>query len=479
VPENVKEKTFEQYIEDISEDVISEIVTLSEGSSGMEAFDKHFSGREIDTKIRSNKGVAIVLDAEGNKIDKIDPSTVVQADGTVDVMQHKGGVYIFVRYDDKEGYVNVNKVLKPLSSSSEIENFNASSILDDVDSIEYMEIEWLDYNFEAYYIGEKDVDKSIAGIMDNIRNNPEIKANVNLDFLDSLEENLLKPSKRTFDWGDVDNKFKNIFGKYLGEIFLGLLAIKGYHDDSYYFSGADFIPPKTNVIGFLAPVSSNFNTIDTFVELEDNTLVAISNKASKGASASVFTGILKKIIDDEIEIPEELGVISRMVEMGKKHGGFTGKSPNIIYAVVLEKILGMSIDGFEFFEDIKNMRREDILKNPDYRKIIAEIERRHQKGTLRFDYNRLKGNLHNALTGMFTRELAAFMNQNEDYLDFGLSVLGAKDFFQANLDMTKFKKGHIHYKISHSGSMSLTFEGGKAPTTQLKPRQGSINYTLR
>jgi len=470
-------KTFEHFIEDISNDIISNIVPLQEASTGIEAFQKHFEGKEFETKIRSTKGQAKVLDLDKNVIDTLEPDTKIKIDGNVETLTKGSSVFVFSQYDDKEGYINVNQILKPMSSSSEIENFNTSSLLEGVDGVEYMEIEWLDYLFDSFYIGEENVDEAISSIMDNVKNNPEIQANINTDFIDSLEANLLDPSQMTFEWGDVNNRFKNIFGKYLGEIFLGLLSIKGFHDDNHYFSGIDMVPNNMSVIGFLAPVSSNFNTIDTFLELEDNTLIAISNKAAKGASASVFTGILKKIIDDDIEIPKELTVFQKMVEMGKS--GFTGKSPNIIYSVVLSDILGMDIDGFEFFDEIKNLSKNDIEKKPEYKTIINELERRHKKKTLRFDFDSIKNNLPNALTGMFTRELAGYLNENEDYIDFGLSVLGAKDFYQANLDMNKFRRGHIHYKINRSGSMKLTFEGGKAPTYQLKPRQGSINYTLR
>ena len=57
-------------------------------------------------------------------------------------------------------------------------------------------------------------------------------------------------------------------------------------------------------------------------------------------------------------------------------------------------------------------------------------------------------------------------------------LIAGKDFYQANLDDSKFLKGEVYFRMSKAAQMNLSFSGSKASTSNIDASQGTVNYLL-
>ena len=60
-----------------------------------------------------------------------------------------------------------------------------------------------------------------------------------------------------------------------------------------------------------------------------------------------------------------------------------------------------------------------------------------------------------------------------------LDVLAGKEFYQANLNIDRWKKGEIIYSLTKSGDVSINIIGSKSAITDIDAKQGLINYELK
>ncbi len=86
--------------------------------------------------------------------------------------------------------------------------------------------------------------------------------------------------------------------------------------------------------------------------------------------------------------------------------------------------------------------------------------------------------LPNSLTYFLCQNIAEELNQSPSALDVILQVLGSKNFYQANLDQSKFHKGQVVFKIIHSGSNKLKIVQGKGSMNSVKSEQGRLSYVI-
>ena len=96
------------------------------------------------------------------------------------------------------------------------------------------------------------------------------------------------------DWSTIEPKTLIAkLGIYLSEILIGWIFLSGRQDE--FINTTDLIISNAKVKLFCVPCNSNYNDIDSFLILEDDTRINISNKFGNGAPASFFTGIMKHL----------------------------------------------------------------------------------------------------------------------------------------------------------------------------------------
>ena len=96
------------------------------------------------------------------------------------------------------------------------------------------------------------------------------------------------------DWSNIEPKSLIAkLGIYLSEILIGWIFLSNRQNE--FINSEDVLINNAKVKLFCVPCNSNYNDIDSFLILEDNTRISISNKFGAGAPASFFTGIMKHI----------------------------------------------------------------------------------------------------------------------------------------------------------------------------------------
>ena len=92
---------------------------------------------------------------------------------------------------------------------------------------------------------------------------------------------------------------------------------------------------------------------------------------------------------------------------------------------------------------------------------------------------KLKEQLPKTITAVFSREASKRLNNDKVSLEIVEEVLAGKNFYQANLVLSKFLKGEIFFKVLVSGKAKVSFTGSKAAMNDLTAAQGMLNYELK
>lgn len=96
------------------------------------------------------------------------------------------------------------------------------------------------------------------------------------------------------DWTSIQPKtLITKLGIYLSEILIGWIFLS--NRQSEFINTDDEMITNAQVKLFCVPCNSNYNDIDSFLILENDTRIAISNKFGNGAPASFFTGIMSQV----------------------------------------------------------------------------------------------------------------------------------------------------------------------------------------
>ena len=439
-------------------------------------FEPHTTETDFMVNTKKKHGenrTAPVYDEDDNVVFELDPETVVTYIPS-ELVKNK----VKVKVNNKEYYMNVNHLTEVSDKKVEIPGLKAKDLMEGLNGVEIFDYEWSDMKFEALYFSKNNVTKVINGIIDvSLKENPEVRSMLKKNFssLDSLKEYLHNPIKNTIDWSKGDKYLIDNIGKYFGEIIYGLFILKGLYNRGELFSDTNFI--NGSPVGIVFPTESNFAVLDSMIEMEDGSLLGISSKAGRGASASIFTGIIQRIIDNEIEIPDDCFVFQSLVNFLKdKPRGYTSQS---VYYTVMKDLFGMEEDALRFFDEIYNSQSEaEVLSNKTYKKVLANAKEYLEKSL----DTRLEKKLPYSLTSILTRCLEQFLNNNQEHKDFALNILGAKEFYQLRLDMNKFKKGEIYFNVTYSGDADIVFDGRKGtPGSTAKGLKLSdiINYVLK
>jgi len=296
--------------------------------------------------------------------------------------------------------------------------------------------------------------------------------NVGPHIYDAVQDYFKSENLKKFNWNDSFRSSDiNELGKYLGELIIGVIVLRGKIDGR--FSSNIFANQK--IKEFIVPDDPSFSGVDSAFVKEDGSLIPISSKLGSGAKASFFTNFLPKVID-KLNIKES---VIKDIATSARNVGITSTKLNakrgakeITYEYGIRTILGIGPNTvrntYQVFTDIKKnattketiLVAEAIKKNPMIEKNV-------------------KDKLPLSMTAAFSRETARRLNSDKTSLDIIASVLAGKDFYQANLDINRWKQGEVFFKLLQSGKANVSFIGYKSAITDIEANQGLVNYELK
>lgn len=265
------------------------------------------------------------------------------------------------------------------------------------------------------------------------------------------------------------------YGIYIGELLIGLYYLDGKADKVMHPC-----PIKKKATHFYLPSDPAFSGVDSLTEFADKSLLPVSSKFGVGAKASIFSNIMVKglgsykklkpsVFRDLCEVADDIGVTTTDLESKRR-------SKDIVYAYGVRKILnipeGAGAKGVQDSMDIfTSIKKGDI--NKDVIKVLGKV--RTEKNV----DPRILADLPNTLTTFFCRMIALRLNKDEKSKEQILSILSGKDYWQANLNINKWQKGEVEFKMTSTKKMKILFIGNKSAMNDLNALQGTVNYEIR
>ncbi len=283
------------------------------------------------------------------------------------------------------------------------------------------------------------------------------------------------------EWlGAITDSEKNQFAKYVGELVIGLVVLSNKADG---IAGTNPFAGK-RVRRFILPLDESFPGADSAFELQDGTLIPVSSKADAGAAASLFSNILSFIIKHPTVLGSRSTWIKKIYDSARTlnvndERTLKTASKRIIYEAGIRHILKLDRrqipDTYEVYEDFK--RTDDVTKYGNSARIaLAALEK-----AMKEDNNQAAlRSLDSSTTVFLSKKLADELNADADSIAIMLKILGAKDYFQANLQTSPLlKRGEIEFKMLRSGAAKLKIIGTKSGYTNIEASQGTLNYELK
>jgi hypothetical protein len=311
-------------------------------------------------------------------------------------------------------------------------------------------------SIKEYLLNKQNVSGPVFSSIENLFFNIENKKRVN-----------------AFNWiGDVSVSEKNELAKHLGELLPGIYAFFP-NTHSYVFVGKKSV--FKNIEKVLIPTSSSFNEIDSILISQDISY-PISSKSGVGSKASFFSNLLpymmnKKRINSTI--------LRKLVDIAKSmETGLEKSAKRIVYEYGIRHILKIPKriihDSYKPYIDA--LKGIPIEKSPELELVVKKIrmidKSEAAKKYLTKEYN------YAYLTLFFTKRIAKELNDDPKVLSIITSLLNSKNFFQINLNLTKWRRGEVEMRVTVPGKTKVVFEGGKSAYSDIRASQGLINYMI-
>jgi hypothetical protein len=434
---------------------------LNEVITGKDSWEKYFKGKEVKTII---KKTAIVYDNDLNKTDdvlEIGEEVIVPESSRI---EFKGkSALIKVLYKGKPVNIVLNTLKKPTTKGGEQLSIPASKLVQ-VAQGKTVTVKEKTFPAKVFY--------SSIDLSNTIQNGIKIIKTIPDDLKDILIRYLNQNQYKYIDWQGYDNKqFINEIAKYLGELIIGLCVMNG---DNVLTGSNPFKGKK--IKEFIVPTDSSFAGVDSMFKTKKGESIAISSKLGKGAPASFHANVIPELVKTN----PRSKILKYMVDIMKQHNY---KNLEFLYDIGINYIMGKYLKGkpgqeiknnpYMIYNNLKNNKiteKEeyilDIVKNP---KIKWPVMKNHKT---------IINKLPDSFTYFICQNIAEIINQDKTAINEIVSVLNAKNFFQANLNQSKFKNGEIEFKMIESGSDKLKVLQGKGSMGSVKSEQGRLSYMI-
>lgn len=448
-------------------------------SINKERYSKYFeSGEVTDTLTKVSKGKTIfLLDNNLNKTDisvSNDESITILNINTKTKKTNKGNDQYFVKilYKGFPYYINVNNIITPQKfSRGESLGIQATKLIESGQNASEDIVLWGKI-YPSSDFKEFKTSKDLANtIINGFNNNNKVPNNV----ADEMERILTSGKYSSFKWKNITlQTHKNQIGKYYGELLVGLCLLnKEYNAFNGDISG---MLNGGKVESFLMPISPSFPAADSIIKT-DKGIIPISNKKGGGTGASFYTNLVPLLKDySDNDLKTKSNILIQLKQIFNKFNnnqvlqqiyewGFTYLLNNVkiksnvfdIYKIILKK-------------DLPNKDIDGIIEHINSKK-WNNIERKHLKA--------VKDNLPFSLTHFFLYHLYYILSNDEKAKDIILMILGAKSYWQADLQNKPWNNGEVIFNLKKSNETKLLFSPTRGAINDIKSSHAKLNYILK
>ena len=432
-------------------------------SSGKEKWANYFSTGNVLTLSKSVGGKSASLHSlDGRKITQLDEGTEIVVKKSESYLGH---YIVQVKGTRVVGILTDAAVGKPKHKKNSSEDLKLPGTL-----IKYGIPHSGTYNVDSFS-GMKF--NSAIELQRSVIKGLEQNSRVSSEIVDVIVK-YFKGDLKTIKWGvEVTDSEQNQLGKYLGELIIGLIFLRNENSRGSSVFSKEFLtePAKS----FIVPTSIHF-PVDSFIHSTKGTIVPISSKFGAGAKASFFTHIAAKAMDAEHYRHIKNCEFKRIIATFKEYSiDPTKDTKRALYTYGIYKILNIGYNNapnpIEIYTGVKN---NNWVKGIDD---VIDTIKGNSWDVLGED--QIKNSLPYSITSFFNRIIAKRLNEDRTSIDEMTRIISGKNFWQANLNIVKWKKGELKYDMVHSSDNKMTIVGDKAAIGDIRSGQGMLNFEIK
>lgn len=396
--------------------------------------------------------------------------------------------YANIEYQRKKGYVLISKIRKPTDDLGAERPQKLQILAEDFtekgkdEKITVLSKKDVPVKlFETY----EDLKKSVIWGLDN-------KIHDNDYLVEKIKTYLDQDDLSVIALNGIDDSHIDELGVYFGEILIGILAFKKQLSNTCTPSDMFGI----NLKSFSIPTDPAFKLVDSSLTF-DTTTVSVSSKYDKGAAASFMSNVLPYGMKYYTEyrdcfLKKMCRIASNMGYTSEQVGASRFKySKNITFEVGLRTVLKIKKTivkntNHSIYESIRKVAMNQELsekENQEIDNVIEAIEEYFIKKKT-FDgreqvIQTIRNNYPFTITSFFNYSVASVLNNDRLSRKYVHEIIGGKDFYQANLNKSKWRKGIIDIKMVSPKSAKLKILGSMSGAMDFTAKQGLVNYELK
>lgn len=432
-------------------------------TSSFHKHQKYFSASDVQTTIRSKRKLGKILpiylyDEEDNRIGVLNDGDKV----TVIKSSDYNYKYPIITENGQIGKVCEIFVAKPKKEYGVTENLRIQSetlITLGKDSF------FSNCNTKSFTSS----DQLMNSIVHGLENNWRVPKELTECFVDYASSGYKK-----IRWDpDLRDSDINEAGKYIGEVLPGILAFENKECFEDHF--LEEIPNEFHI-----PIESQFSGVDSFFSSHSG-IVPVSSKFGPGAKASFFSNILPEGIrryDLDSGLRNQ-SVFTRIIEAAKRSGISEDDvkarrgSKEVLYEYGITEICGIrsNCKSSDIFLSLRSNVLEGKRLSGDAKEVVDKVSE--------IAMDPIKSSLPESTTSFFSRETARRLNEDPVSIAQMKEIIAGKDYVQLHLDMTKWRKGDVYFKVKRSSECDLKIVGNKGIMNDIDARHGTLSYELR
>ena len=459
-------------------------------TSGKDKWEKYFKDKEVETYVKANssnsKDKNYVYDITGGKttkrLDHGHPITVKQTE-----VYYDSGPYqnkILIEYDRNEiGYIHIDCIDKVKDGRATIQ-IESSKLINLGDNII---VDSLNNEINVPCKSFKTKEELALSIINGLENEPSVPDYIAEQFTEFFAGHLVG-NNRAIKWNPgVGDKEKNSLGAYLGELLIGYMALDG---ESLAFSDPDIV--KYPIEYFAVPTDPSFPGIDSFIQYKNRGTTGsggkylISSKAGSGAKASIWNNLMPLVVNYQAKGNQltRNSSLEKLVRSFKAVPGASSNGKKVVYHYGVNYILkyaGSVTDSYSLYNQLKqgNLNENNSKLLETAKQIQSSLNKRDFPTASVSDITRNLNDKGKGMTAFFSRYIADELMNDPEAIRILTDRLAGKKFYQANLDMAKWRRGEIKFTTNHVKSTEIKIIGSKSATHQLDASQGTVNYELK
>lgn len=444
--------------------------------SGRQSWEKYFKGQEVKTTVKANSKTSaasnnLKIGASTRKLDHGTPITVFGGDEYVPQLG--------VRLDDGTyGFLPLTSIQKPTEQKVKY-NIEAHKLIQRGKKEKRM-YNGVEYDFRVF----KTPEELALSILHGLENEPSVPEYITEQLTEFFMDNI-SDDVSSISWNsNIQGGDKTEIGKYIGELLPGFLILS---KKTSAFSQRDFI--YTNALPeYIVPEDPSFSGVDSIFDYRNvqagGGISPISSKYGVGAKASFWSNIMPEVIkysDKFSKLPND-STIKRLISVAANYNNVERSGRSIVFEYGMKYFLGDLVhDPTDIYKKIST---NTATVDPDVASVSRAAKSKiqslnssvYKETSAPVLLKNLKGG--KSLTSIFSRAIADELNADDKTIMLIKELVSGKNFFQLNLDESRFKRGQIYFHVKRSSAVEIKFTGSKAATNDPAAKQGTVNYLL-